>query len=110
MDLYMPSKAEWEQISKSISDITKALCNFNNLLNSGKLASEHFPEYMDIKIAAKYLKCPVSRIRHMIYIQKILKIYHIDLTTTVFVSKEEMDDLRFKIAALREIEQNKRIK
>lgn len=104
----MPSKQEWETLQRNISAIAEGVQQFNNLLKKGSLSGEHFPEYMDVQVAARYLKCPVSRIRHMIYVQKILQIYHIDLTTTVYISKKEMDDLRFNVAAIKEIERKKR--
>ena len=100
----MPSKDEWDQVKKNMSDMADGMLQFKELLKKGNLSDEHFPEYMDIQIAAKYLKCPVSRIRNMIYVQKVLKIFHIDLSTTVYVSKKEIDDLRFRVAAIREME------
>jgi len=105
----MPSKDEWESIKRNLSEITVIMQQFKDQFKKGGLSGEHFPEFMDIEIAAKYLKCPVSRIRHMVYVQRILKIHHIDLTRTVYISKKEMNDLPLKVSAIRanEKKQNK---
>lgn len=107
MEMYMPSKEEWEAMQRNIAGMADSLQQYKELLKKSNLTGEHFPEYMDISVAARYLKCPVSRIRHMVYVQKLLKIHHIDLTRTVYVAKKEMDDLRFRVAAIREIERKK---
>lgn len=104
MDIYIPSKTEWEAIQKNISEISEGMHTFKELLKKGSIGVEHFPDFMDIPTAAQYLKCPVSRIKSMIYTQKLLPIHHIDLTTTVYVSRKEINDLPFRVKALQRMQ------
>jgi hypothetical protein len=107
MEIYMPSKEEWELIKGNISTMAEAMQQFKELLEKNNLHSEHFPEYMTIDIAAKYLRCGLGRVKSMIYKQKLLPTHHIDLTTTVYVSKKDIDELKYTVIAMRGIEKIK---
>jgi hypothetical protein len=108
MELFMPSKEDWEAMQKNISIIVGQIQSFAEILNDSSISGEHFPEYMSIDVAAKYLRCPVGRIKSMVYKQKILSTYHIDLTTTVYISKKEMDELRLRVITFKEVQQLRR--
>jgi hypothetical protein len=104
MEVYMPSKEEWQQMQNDLTAMVKQVAEVAGLLSKGQAADEHFPEFMDIPVAAKYLKCPVSRIKNMIYKQKLLLVHHIDLTTTVYVAKKDIDELKYRVLAIRGME------
>ena len=103
----MPSKEEWDLVKGNISTMAEAMQQFKELLKAVNLPGEHFPEYMTIDIAAKYLRCGLGRVKSMIYKQKLLPTHHIDLTNTVYVSKKDLDELRYTVIALRGIEKIK---
>lgn len=103
----MPSKEEWETMQKNISDMAENLQQFKSMFEKNNISGEHFPEYMTLDIAAKYLRCGLGRIKSMVYKQKILPTHHIDFTSTVYVSRTEMNELKDRVLALRTIEKLK---
>jgi hypothetical protein len=107
MELYMPSREEWESMQKKLVLISEQMNTIVGELNNGQANSEHFPEYMTLNIAAEYLRCGIGRIKSMVYKQKLLPTHHIDLTSTVYVSKTEMDDLKYRVMAMQKMEQRK---
>ena|ERR1700722_16228940 len=107
MEIYMPSKEEWEKMQKYLGRIAEQMDMIEEKLCNIQTNGEHFPEYMTLDIAAKYLRCPIGRIKSMVYKQRILQTHHIDLTTTVYVFKKEMDELKYRIMAIRKIEKTK---
>lgn len=104
MDIYLPTKESWISMEESIANLTTQLKAILEIASN----KEHFPDYMTIEVASKYLHCPKNRIKGMIYKQKILETYHIELNSTVYVSKKEIDDLRFRAIAMRKMK-NKQI-
>ena len=97
----LPSKEEWEQTVETLSKLTRMMCHLTVIIENLQGSREHFPDSMTIKIAARYMGCPIGRIKNMIYKQGLLKTFHIDLTSAVYVSKEELDRLKYKAQALR---------
>lgn len=97
----MPSKEEWENMSETVLSIMKQMAIMLEKLEGLQSLQEHFPENMTIKLAAKYMGCNISKIKSMIYKQKLLKPFQIDFTTTVYVSKKDLDGLRFRMEAIK---------
>lgn len=104
MEIYLPTKEEWQQIQNNLATMVKQIELFSETIKNIHASGEYFPEYMTLDIAAKYLRCPIGRIKSMVYKQKILSTHHIDLTTTVYIARKDMDELRLRVKTFKEME------